>query len=124
MVLKLYGLPKSSSVQRVLVVLKEKQVQYELIPVDFFGGELNTPIFREKSPFGQIPYIDDDGLILYESLAICKYVALKYAQQGIPLIPDPADLRATALFETACSVEENNFHPFATGIVVEKYGKV
>lgn len=123
MVLRIYGHSKSTSVQRVLVVLKEKQVQYELVPVDFFGGEHTQAPFLRKNPFGQIPYIDDDGFILYESLAISKYIAVKYARQGTPLLPNPSDLRATALFEAACSIEENNFLPFASGIVEEKYGK-
>ncbi|KAI0092258.1 glutathione S-transferase [Irpex rosettiformis] len=121
MPLKVHGLAQSSSTQRVLVVLKEKNVPYELVPVDFFGGELKSPASLAKSPFGQIPYIDDDGFVLYESLAICKYIAAKYA--GTPLLPDQSDVKAVALFEEACSVEESNFHPFATGIVIEKYGK-
>ncbi|KAI0092259.1 glutathione S-transferase [Irpex rosettiformis] len=123
MTLKVYGLPQSSATQRVLVVLKEKNVPYELVPVDFFGGELKSLAFLAKSPFGLIPYIDDDGFILCESLAICKYIAAKYAGSGTPLLPDQSDVKAVALFEEACSVEESNFQPIATGIVVEKYFK-
>lgn len=123
MTLKIYGLPQSTATQRVLVVLKETNVPYELVPVDFFGGGLKKPEYLARHPFGQMPYIDDDGFILYESLAICKYVASKYASGGLSLVPDPQDFKAVALFEQACSVEESNFFPFAVRIVAERYAK-
>ena len=60
---------------------------------------------------------------MYESRAISRYVALKYADQGTPLLPPPSDLRAWARFEEAASVEQNNFDPFASGIAYEKVFK-
>ena len=57
MVLKLYGSPFSTCTKRVAVVLHEKQVPFELIPVDYAKGEHKTPEFLEKQPFGQMPYI-------------------------------------------------------------------
>ena len=120
MVLKLVGSPVSTCTRRVATVLKEKNVPYELIAVDFAKGEHKAPEFLEKQPFGQVPYIDDDGFILYESRAIGRYIAAKYRDQGTPLIPDPADVKATALFEQAASVELSNFDPFASGIAYEK----
>ncbi|KAJ7254590.1 glutathione S-transferase, partial [Mycena rebaudengoi] len=52
---------------------------------------------------------DDDGFILCETRAICRYIAEKYADQGTPLLP--TDLKAKALFEQAASFEAMNFHP-------------
>jgi len=71
----------------------------------------------QKQPFGQIPYIDDDGFILYESRAICRYLATKYANQGPLLIP--TSLKENALFEQAASIEQNNFDPHASKAVIE-----
>ena len=50
------------------------------------GAPINTksPEFRKINPNGQIPAIDDDGLILNESLAINLYLARKH---GGPLAP-------------------------------------
>ena len=93
-------------------------------PVDAAKREHKSEAFLEKQPFGQVPYLDDDGFILYESRAIARYIATKYKDQGTPLIPDPADLKATALFEQAVSVECSNFDPSASGIAMEKIFKL
>jgi glutathione S-transferase len=64
----------------------------------------------------------DDGFILYESRAICRYLAEKYAEQGtVGLIPP--ELRAKALFEQAASIEYANFQPYAWVIYVEGLSK-
>lgn len=122
MVLKLYGLAMATCTKRVLVVLEELNVPYELIPVDIFKSEQKRPEYKQIQPFGQTPYIDDDGFVLFESRAICRYVALKYGGIG-RLIPDPTDIQKTALFEQAASIEESNFHPGAYGLASENYFK-
>lgn len=55
---------------------------------------------------------DDDGFVLYESRAICRYLAEKYADQGTPNLI-PTELKAKALFEQAASIEYANFNPYA-----------
>ncbi|KAG6908614.1 hypothetical protein DXG01_004017 [Tephrocybe rancida] len=117
MVLKLYGSPASTCCQRVAAVLLEKQVPFELITINFAIGEHKSPAFLEKQPFGQVPYIDDDGFILYESRAICRYIATKWAEQGTKLIP--TDFKEHALFEQAASSEQSNFDSPASAAVYE-----
>ncbi|KAF8896024.1 glutathione S-transferase [Infundibulicybe gibba] len=117
MALKLYGSPISTCTKRVATVLYAKQIPFTFINIDLAHGEHKTPSFLEHQPFGQVPYIDDNGFILYESRAICRYLAAKYAAQGAPLVPtDPKEL---ALFEQAVSIESENFHPSASGAVRE-----
>ncbi|PFH48361.1 hypothetical protein AMATHDRAFT_150070 [Amanita thiersii Skay4041] len=122
MVLKLYGFNLSTCTRRVGVVLHEKNVPFEFYEVDLYKGEHKSPAYLEKQPFGQVPYIDDDGFILYESRAICRYIATKYASQGTSLVP--TEPKANALFEQAASIELSNFDAFAAPAVYEKLFKV
>ena len=64
MVLKLYGSPLSPFVRLVAAVLLEKKVPFELVSVDLSKGEHKTPDYLSKHPFGQVPYIVCDLLIL------------------------------------------------------------
>ncbi|OAX42053.1 glutathione S-transferase [Rhizopogon vinicolor AM-OR11-026] len=116
--IKLYGFPTSPYTRLVALVCKEERIAYEFINVDVFGKrEHKEATFMEKQPFGQVPYIDDNGFILYESHAIARYLIKKYSSQA-PLIP--TDLREEALFEQAASIERSNFNPFVAPIVYEK----
>ncbi|KDR68560.1 hypothetical protein GALMADRAFT_256820 [Galerina marginata CBS 339.88] len=117
MVLKLYGSKVSTCTKRVAVVLHEKKVPFELIDIDFAKGENKSPEFLKHQPFGQVPYIDDDGFILYESRAISYYIASKYPNQGTPLIP--SELKANALFMQASSTETAAFNDYAEKAVAE-----
>lgn len=123
MVVKIYGVAKFAFTQIVLVVLIEKNVPYELITIDWAGKEHKTPAYLEKHPFGQFPYMDDDGFILHETSAIVRYIAAKYRDSGTPLLPDPNDLKAIGLMDQAFSIEVSNFSPLAGGIVKEVLGK-
>ncbi|KII85157.1 hypothetical protein PLICRDRAFT_45303 [Plicaturopsis crispa FD-325 SS-3] len=118
MVLKLHGVSASICTRRAAIAFKEKNVPYELIPVNMAKGEHKSPEHLAYQPFGQIPYLDDDGFILYESRAITRYIAEKYASQGTQgLIP--TDLKAKALFEQAVSTELCDFNPPTEGIFYE-----
>lgn len=99
MVVKVYGVAASTCTKRVLATLVEKNVPYELITLDFATAEHKGAEFLKKQPFGKIPALEDDGYIVYESRAISKYIAAKYAGQGTKLIPSVGDVKAYGLFE-------------------------
>jgi len=115
MVVKLYGADPSSATRRAALVLIEKRVPFEFVRVHLAQGEHKKPEYVGKyHPFGQVPALEDeDGTIVYESRAIGRYIAQKYAGQGTPLLPDPADLKAVATYEVGVSVEAFQFDPFA-----------
>ncbi|RXW11985.1 hypothetical protein EST38_g13871 [Candolleomyces aberdarensis] len=109
MVLKLYGWHKSTYTQRIAMVLHKKQVPFEFVMVDLFKSESKTPEYLEHQPFGQVLYIDNDGFILYESRAICLYIAEKYANQGTPNLLPTKDVKSRVMFEEASFIETSDF---------------
>ncbi|KAJ7224966.1 glutathione S-transferase [Mycena haematopus] len=118
-ILKLYGGRIATCTRRVATVLHELKVPFELIEVDVMHGAHKTPEYMKFQPFGQIPYIDDDGFILYETRAICRYIAAKYPASGLI----PTEPKANALFEQAASVELTNFDPSASKAAMELFKK-
>jgi glutathione S-transferase len=57
---------------------KELGLDYEHVKVDFATGETRSPAHLALNPNGHVPVIDDDGFILWESMAINLYLAKKY----------------------------------------------
>ncbi|KAF7290402.1 hypothetical protein HMN09_01298200 [Mycena chlorophos] len=127
MVLKLYCAPVlgvRSSGAIVALVLAEKQIPFENVPIEFLEMEHKSPEHLARHPFGQVPVIDDDGFVLYESHAICRYLAEKYPEKGPKLVPGPdASLQERALFEQASSVERANFSGIAGLLQTETFIK-
>lgn len=108
----------STCTRRVALVCKELGIEYKIDLVDLFTGENKKKEYLEKQPFGQIPVMNDDGYELFESRAICRYLATKAKS---PLLP--TELKANGKFETAASIEYSNFDPIAVAIAVEKIFK-
>jgi glutathione S-transferase len=52
-------------VSRVLACLLEKNVDFQLIPVNMSKGEHKKPDFLKIQPFGQVPAFEDDGISLF-----------------------------------------------------------
>jgi glutathione S-transferase len=82
--LKMYGFSRVNKVAhgntrdlRVLWALEEIGMPYEIIGLDHPNHDLDAPAFMAKNPFGQIPVIDDDGVVVSESGAIVLYLARK-----------------------------------------------
>ena len=75
----------------------------------------------KRHPWGKIPSITfPEGFTLFESRAICKYLARKYS---FPLLPPDSDVEAAALFDQAESVETLYFADPAGKIGFEKFAK-
>jgi glutathione S-transferase len=85
----LYDFKSSPNCQRVKVVLAEKNLPYEIVPIDLRKQEQKTPEYLKMNPYGKVPVLTDDGTVLYESLVITEYLEEKYPNP--PLLPkDPA----------------------------------
>ncbi|KAG8888753.1 hypothetical protein FRB98_006881 [Tulasnella sp. 332] len=119
-ILKLYGTDRSTCCQRVKVVAYEKELDLSLEAVDMMGKEHKQDAYLAKQPFGQIPYLDDNGFTLFQSRAICRYIAMKYPNQGTKLLPDASDIKAVSIFEQAINIEQADFDPNASGLTMQK----
>ena len=92
--IKLYDFKSSPNCQRVKVVLAEKNLPYEIIPVDLRKQEQKTAEFLKLNPYGKVPVLLDDGTALYESCIINEYLNEKYPSP--PLMPADPGKRAKA----------------------------
>jgi glutathione S-transferase len=113
--MKIYGHPMSTCTRKVLMTLAEKGQEAQLVTVDVFKGEQKSPENTARQPFGQIPSIDDDGFVLYESRAIARYLDEKLSGPKLT----PADPKARAKMEQWISVETSNFTPIAMKLIYQ-----
>ncbi|ESY50586.1 glutathione S-transferase family protein [Mesorhizobium sp. RSR380A] len=88
-----YGADYSVYVRIVRLVLAEKGIDYDLVPVDVFAAEGAPAWYFEHHPFGRIPAFEHDGFRLFETSAIARYV--DEAFDGPALQPKDARTRAT-----------------------------
>ncbi|CAA7391471.1 unnamed protein product [Spirodela intermedia] len=77
-----YGPPASTAVARVLACLLEKEVKFQLIPVNMAKGKHKAPEYLKIQPFGQVPAFQDESITLFESRAISRYLCDKFADKG------------------------------------------
>ena len=90
--LKIWGRTTSSNVQKVLWCCAELGIEYERVDLGGpFGGNRDSE-YLAMNPNGRVPTIKDDGLILWESNTICRYLAT--TRHGERLYPSAPAARA------------------------------
>lgn len=82
--MKLYYIPTTRAV-RPRWLLEELQVPYELIDVTM--EMTRQPEYRQLHPHGKVPVLVDGDVTLFESAAICAYLADKYPEKGFAPLP-------------------------------------
>jgi glutathione S-transferase len=82
MTLKIYGIAASRAV-RTLWCAEELGLPYEHIKLSFNDPAIKEPAFLALNPNGAIPVIDDNGVVVFESLAINLYLAERYGAGGL-----------------------------------------
>jgi glutathione S-transferase len=76
--LTLHAFKLSGHAHRVELFLSILGLPFEKVEIDLLKGAHKSPAFLEKNPFGQVPVLEDSGLILSDSNAILVYLSLKY----------------------------------------------
>jgi glutathione S-transferase len=80
---KLHGFFTQNSM-KTLYVLDALGVDYEFCYVDLMTGANRSEQFGAMTPIGKVPVLEHDGEFLFESGAICRYVA---GVEKSPLLP-------------------------------------
>ncbi|MFQ5902118.1 MAG: glutathione S-transferase family protein [Candidatus Binatia bacterium] len=113
--IKLYHFPLSSNSRKVRIVLIEKGLEFERINIDLTKKEQKNPDYLKIHPFGQVPALDDEGFIIYDSTIINEYLEDEYPYPA--LLPSDSEGRARArLME---DFRDNKFNPHFIEIIHE-----
>ena len=88
--LKLWGRKTSINVQKAMWALAELGLAYERIDVGGKFGGLDTADYAARNPNRLIPTLEDDGITVWESHAILRFLAAKYGS-GSWWAEDPAE---------------------------------
>lgn len=88
--IKLYGTPPTRAL-RVIWLLNELGLEYELHPVDLLKGEARQLPFLDLNPAAKVPVLVNGSVVLTESAAIQLYLADKHREAG--LIPQTVEDR-------------------------------
>lgn len=78
--MRLYYYPLSGHAHRAHLFLSLIGADFELVEVDLMAGEHKTPEFLKLNPFGQVPVLEDDGVIVSDSNGIMVYLARKFGK--------------------------------------------
>jgi glutathione S-transferase len=90
-VIRLHDYVLSGSCYKVRLFMSLIGLDYTPVPVDFFPGrEQRSAEFLAINPLGQLPVLDDDGLVLRDAQAILVYLAGKYDRTRQWYPEDPA----------------------------------
>jgi len=101
----LYTAAPSQNAVRPEIALPEKNIPFDKVQVDLFGGEHKQPPYGEITPRRQVPTLiygeGDEAITVYESVAIIQFLDDMHPEPPLmPPVSEPA-LRAKALMRIA-----------------------
>ena len=76
--LRIYGIARTRAF-RALWMANELGLDYEHMPIEIGTSGARSPEFLAINPNGRLPFIVDNGFVLFESLAITLYLAKKHS---------------------------------------------
>ncbi|MEM6677111.1 MAG: glutathione S-transferase family protein [Pseudomonadota bacterium] len=107
----LYGFSGSTFVRTVRMVLADKAIAYDQVPVNVLTGEPKEAEHRARHPFGKVPVLDIDGMRLLETEAITRYLDDAYPAPALV----PKDPKDRARMSMAFSVTSSYGYPALLG---------
>ena len=80
--LKLHFAPNSRA-GRILWLLEELELPYELNRMDFHPKDLKSDEHRARHPLGRVPVLEDGDISIFESGAIVEYILERHRDGGL-----------------------------------------
>lgn len=80
--LKLHFAPNSRA-GRIVWLLEELGLPYELNRMDFHPKDLKSDEHRARHPLGRVPVLEDGEVMIYESGAIVEYILARHKNGGL-----------------------------------------
>ena len=74
----LYDYPRAPNPMRVNLFIYEKKIKIDRVNVDLSKHENLNPSFLKLNPWGTVPFLKVNNTIISESIAICRFLELKY----------------------------------------------
>ena len=85
----LYDFELSGSCYKIRLLMNILNVQYKKVNVDFVNKEHRTEKYLKLNPFGSIPILEEDGVLLRDSAGMLVYLAKKYDKKNYWYPDDP-----------------------------------
>lgn len=86
--MRLYNMKAATNPRRVRIFLAEKGIDVPMVDVDILAGENREKPYTDVNPRGTLPALElDDGTVIDESMAICRYFEALYPEP--PLFGTP-----------------------------------
>ncbi len=115
MTMRLYDYPDCPFAQKVRIVLAEKELEYETVFVDLRQGEQRTAEFLKLNPYGRVPVLVDEEVVVYDSTMINEYLEDEYPHPSLM----PEDSAGRARVRTLEDFCDNSFLPSAGFVQAE-----
>ncbi len=125
--IKLYGHELSGNTYKAKLLLSLLDIKYEFVRIDLMKGEHKQEEFLAINPFGQVPTLVDNDIVVSDAQAILTYLARQYGNEDwLPMEPESLSKIVRWLSTTAGEVRQGLenarlYHLFgATSINIER----
>lgn len=114
--MKLYMAERSGNAYKARLLLSLLKIPYEKIAIDLAKREHKQPEYLKLNPRGQVPVLEDDGRVIWDSTAVLVYIARKHG--GEMWLPTAAGKMAEVMQWMALAQNEIHYGlQFARAIV-------
>lgn len=110
--LKIWGRLNSINVMKVMWCVEELNIAHQRIDAGMQHGVVGEDFYAKLNPNRRVPTIDDDGLILWESNVIVRYLCAKHGSGSL----SPVDIGERAVADQWMDWQQTTMHPDITFI--------